>query len=147
VLVKLHVSPLQFAVKFATGGWFGAVQVTEKVVLPVPPIANARRGWLYVQIFTAEGGDGPPYTFDKSAGTLPPGLALSSLGVLAGLPTTAGTYTFTVRATDDLGLTGTREYTLIVNGLRIEVGGFHIVYRIEREHRGIRVIELQRVPR
>ncbi len=93
------------------------------VVLPVPPIANARRGWLYVQIFTAEGGDGPPYTFDKSAGTLPPGLALSSLGVLAGLPTTAGTYTFTVRATDDLGLTGTREYTLIVNGLRIEVGG------------------------
>ena len=30
--------------------------------------------------------------------------------------------------------------------LRIEVGGFHIVYRIEPDHHGIRVIELQQIP-
>jgi hypothetical protein len=30
--------------------------------------------------------------------------------------------------------------------LQIDVGGFHIVYRIEPDHRGIRIIELQQIP-
>src|SRR5207302_1565898 len=35
-----------------------------------------------------------------TTGTLPPGLSLSSSGALSGTPTTAGTYKFTVTATD-----------------------------------------------
>jgi hypothetical protein len=31
--------------------------------------------------------------------------------------------------------------------LQIDAGGFHIVYRIEPDHRGIRIIELQQIPR
>jgi hypothetical protein len=30
--------------------------------------------------------------------------------------------------------------------LQIDVRGFHIVYRIEPDHRGIRIIELQQIP-
>jgi hypothetical protein len=30
--------------------------------------------------------------------------------------------------------------------LQIDVGGFHIVYRIEPDHRGIRIIEIQQIP-
>ena len=30
--------------------------------------------------------------------------------------------------------------------LQIDVAGFHIVYRIEPDHRGIRIIELQQIP-
>jgi hypothetical protein len=30
--------------------------------------------------------------------------------------------------------------------LQIDIGGFHIVYRIEPDHRGIRIVELQQIP-
>jgi hypothetical protein len=46
-------------------------------------------------------GGTPPYAFDVSAGSLPTGLALSSSGILTGTPTTEGSYSFTVRVTDD----------------------------------------------
>jgi hypothetical protein len=45
-----------------------------------------------------------PTTYTVSSGTLPTGLTLTSpsgdLGVLSGTPTTAGTYTFTLEATN-----------------------------------------------
>jgi hypothetical protein len=52
----------------------------------------------YTHTFTATGGVGP-WTF-TSTGTLPTGLTLSSAGVLSGTPTAAGTYNFTIVATD-----------------------------------------------
>ncbi|HEY8157325.1 MAG TPA: N,N-dimethylformamidase beta subunit family domain-containing protein [Methylobacter sp.] len=41
-----------------------------------------------------------PYTWSISAGSLPPGLSLSSSGAISGTPTTTATYTFTVQVTD-----------------------------------------------
>src|SRR5581483_1992344 len=49
-------------------------------------------------------------TFTVTAGSLPPGLSLSSEGVLSGTTTTAGNYTFTVTATNS-GATTTRQDT------------------------------------
>lgn len=57
----------------------------------------------------------PAPTFSVTAGSLPPGLTLSSGGRLAGTPTTGGTYTFTVRATNVLG-TATQATTMTVTG-------------------------------
>ena len=48
--------------------------------------------------FTASGTT--PITFTQASGTLPPGLTLASTGALSGTPTTAGTYTFTVSASN-----------------------------------------------
>ncbi|WP_244483151.1 putative Ig domain-containing protein, partial [Stenotrophomonas pavanii] len=62
----------------------------------------------------ASGGNGG-YTFSLTAGALPPGIALSSGGVISGTPTTVGSYTFTVRATDGFGFTGSQAYTVAVN--------------------------------
>ena len=42
--------------------------------------------------------DGSPVTYSLGSGSLPPGLTLATDGELAGTPTTAGTYTFTVDA-------------------------------------------------
>jgi hypothetical protein len=56
------------------------------------------------------GGTGP-YSFLVTSGTLPPGLELTPGGVLVGLPTVQGSYTFSVRATDSNGCSGTRTYT------------------------------------
>lgn len=56
----------------------------------------------YSQQFTASGGIGP-YTFSVTLGALPPGLSLSSSGLLAGTPTHAGTYSFRIHVEDSAG--------------------------------------------
>jgi uncharacterized repeat protein (TIGR03803 family) len=67
----------------------------------------------YSQSIVATGGTGS-LTFSAS-GTLPTGLSLSSSGILSGTPTAAGSYTFTVTATDSLGAAGSQAYTLTIN--------------------------------
>jgi uncharacterized repeat protein (TIGR03803 family) len=67
----------------------------------------------YGQTISATGGSGS-LTF-SSTGTLPSGLTLSSGGVLTGTPTTAGSYSFTVTATDTASNTGSQAYTVVIN--------------------------------
>lgn len=50
------------------------------------------------QRISAAGGTAP-YTFSWT-GSLPPGLSLSSTGLISGAPTTKGSYQFTITATD-----------------------------------------------
>jgi subtilase family serine protease len=60
-----------------------------------------------------------PYTYAVSNGALPAGFALSAAGVLSGTPTAAGSFTFTITATDSsagTGLhTGSQSYTVTIN--------------------------------
>jgi hypothetical protein len=57
-------------------------------------------GSAYSQTLAATGGK-TPYTWSKTAGSLPAGLSLAgSTGVLSGTPTTTGTSTFTVQVKD-----------------------------------------------
>ena len=57
-----------------------------------------------------------PYAWSIASGSLPPGLSLSSAGVLSGSPNAAGSYTFTVQAADSTvpPQTTTRAFTLVV---------------------------------
>ncbi|SFH02915.1 Putative Ig domain-containing protein [Ensifer sp. OV372] len=64
------------------------------VSLPAPAISSA-----YSQTIATTGGVSP-YTYARVGGALPPGLTLSSAGVLSGTPTGSGPYNFTVRVTD-----------------------------------------------
>jgi hypothetical protein len=69
-------------------------------------------GTLYNQLVTASGGTGP-YTFAVTSGALPGGIVLAPAGTLSGTPTTAGTFDFTITATDtSTGCMGSRPYTL-----------------------------------
>ena len=72
-------------------------------------------GAAYNQVVTAVGGTAP-YTFDLRAGSnpLPTGLILDSDGTLHGTPTTPGSTTFQIEATDNGGNTGFRTYTFSV---------------------------------
>ena len=56
-------------------------------------------GVPYTQTLAASGGQ-QPYTWSLVDGTLPAGLQLSAGGVLAGTPSQAGAYTFTIRVVD-----------------------------------------------
>ena len=59
------------------------------------------------------GGGVPPYTWSHVAGTLPPGLSVqASPGRVLGTPTTAGTFTFTVRVNDSSGQSATQQFTI-----------------------------------
>jgi uncharacterized repeat protein (TIGR03803 family) len=66
------------------------------------------------QTIQASGGTGA-LTFRQTSGTLPPGLALSSGGVLSGMPTALGTFTVTVTATDSVGASGSKTFLVTVN--------------------------------
>jgi hypothetical protein len=78
-------------------------------------------GAAYAQDFFLSGGAGP-YTWSVASGQLPPGLALQTSGdprdasnQLAGTPTTAGTYTFTMRLTDYAGQQATHQFSLTID--------------------------------
>ena len=59
------------------------------------------------------GGGVPPYSWSFVSGTLPPGLSVqASPGRVLGTPTTAGTFTFTVRVSDSGGQSATGQFTI-----------------------------------
>jgi hypothetical protein len=70
-------------------------------------------GLPYSQTITAGGGIGP-YAFAVTSGAVPPGLTLASGGALSGTPSTTGSFTFAVTATDSNGCTGSRSYTITI---------------------------------
>jgi hypothetical protein len=71
-------------------------------------------GQSYLQNFAVSGGVGP-YSTSISAGALPPGLALSPPLSITGTPTTAGTFTFTVRVTDSSGAQATEQGSMNIS--------------------------------
>jgi large repetitive protein len=78
-------------------------------------------GGAFARNFTAEGG-AEPYTWSLASGQFPPGLSLQAFSdprdandELAGTPTTAGTYTFTMRLTDYQGDQATQQFTVTIN--------------------------------
>jgi hypothetical protein len=77
-------------------------------------------GAAYAQNFFLSGGAGP-YTWSLASGQLPPGLSLQTFSdprdaddELAGTPTTAGTYTFTMLLTDFNGQRAAQQFTLTI---------------------------------
>ncbi len=85
-------------------------------LLPAPPLPQGTEGVTYSRTITANGGTGS-YTFSVTDGSLPTGLSpITSGGLISGMPTAAGTFTFTVTATDTTtGCTGLQAYTIVIN--------------------------------
>jgi large repetitive protein len=107
-----------FTVKVADANGQAASQATSIVIgqgvsttFSAPP--GAVVGVAYSDPLTATGGTAP-YTWSVNTGTLPPGITLSTAGVLAGTPTTAGSYPFTVNVVDQNNGIATASITLVV---------------------------------
>lgn len=78
--------------------------------LLVPPVANVGVAWqaqLYAQGLT-------PFTWRLVAGQLPPGITLSTSGLLSGTPTLGGDYPITVDVRDPEGHAATGSLTIRV---------------------------------
>jgi hypothetical protein len=95
----------------------GAYEVQLPTLSPAT-LADGTYGAAYSQPLTvteAPGGAGGPYTFAVTAGTLPPGLSLDGTSrTLSGTATAAGSFTFTVTATDSGQYTSSQVYTLTI---------------------------------
>jgi hypothetical protein len=68
-----------------------------------------------VQIQASDSASGQTLTY--SAAGLPPGLSISSAGLISGTPTTAGGFTATVTATDTTGATGSATFAWTVRSV------------------------------
>ena len=93
-----------------TGKNFVGTYVAPKFTSSAP--AAGRVGGYYSHYFAASGTPNP--TFTLNSGSLPTNLSLSGDGTLSGVPTTAGTYNFVVKATNSAG-TATQSVTLLIN--------------------------------
>ena len=108
-----------FTVKVTDANGQSATKATSITVVggPVLSFAAPPSGEVsaaYTDTLTVTGGTAP-YTWSVSSGTPPAGITLNaSTGVLAGVPTAAGTSSFTVKVTDANGQAATEATSLTV---------------------------------
>jgi len=86
---------------------YGNALTLQSEALPGVPVNQT-----YNYSLLATGG-APPYRWSYS-GTLPAGMSLSAGGTLGGAPESAGTFAVTVRVTDSVGVTVSRDFTLCI---------------------------------
>jgi large repetitive protein len=85
------------------------LRIATTAALPAATAGSAYRSRL------ATTGGQRPVRWARAAGALPAGVTLNAqTGVLAGTPANAGTYRFTLRATDALGGTSRKAFSLVV---------------------------------
>ena len=78
-------------------------------------LPSAQAGQSFSEVIVADFGT-PPYKFSVIDGALPPGVTLDPNGTLSGVlgGASAGSYGFTIQATDNAGLTATEHFTWTV---------------------------------
>ena len=84
-----------------------------QITIDTLSLPDATAAHPYAQALNAHNGI-QPYVWTLATGTLPPGLALLATGALIGTPNVAGTYSFTLKATDSTAPTAqsaTQAYT------------------------------------
>ncbi len=89
-----------------------ALNITSPSTLPAGTVGQA-----YTYQIQTSGGQ-PPIAYSLVSGSLPPGLTLGSTGLISGTPATAGSYSFTVRATDSCSTgaqTAEKTFSLTIN--------------------------------
>jgi hypothetical protein len=99
-----------------------SLAIGSGVIITTTSLPTAAPGVPYSHQLLATGGT-PPYTWRHDPGTfavrpLPPGLQLTTAGVLTGTPTQEGSWPFTVEARDSVGVVASQTLTLTA-----QVGG------------------------
>jgi len=117
------VGTSDFTIEVTAGG-SSVSQSLRLAVNPPPPLSVANSslvtgavGLAYNQTLQAASGT-PPYTWSVTTGSLPAGLFLSPGGIISGIPTTAGSSSFTVQVLDSstpVAQTATASLSITIN--------------------------------
>lgn len=91
---------------------FGFVLDCPTITISPASLSNGATGAAYSAAFSADGGQAP-YIWSVN-GTVPPGLSLSTGGVLSGVPTSASTWNFGIRVIDSAGCSVVKSYSLTI---------------------------------
>ncbi|MGH3306956.1 MAG: Ig domain-containing protein [Nocardioides sp.] len=92
------------------------IEPAEAPTITTTALNNGTVGEFYCCGNLFASGGVQPFTWSVVAGTLPPGLELpKGENTISGTPTTAGTFTFTVRVTDDVGSFSEKEFTITIS--------------------------------
>ncbi len=89
------------------------IEICSTITVSPATLPGGHLGVAYSQTLTSTGGVAP-YSYTVIAGSLPPGLTLSSAGLLEGTPTTQGIYNFEIGSQDVWGCVGSQVYTIQV---------------------------------
>lgn len=115
---KLHVFNEQVngdkRTDYASG--LSGVPAPEKPAITTTNLSGGKVGEAYSQTLAATGT--APITWSIESGNLPAGLTLSG-NTISGTPTTAGTFTFTVKAGNSVG-NDTRELSIVIQAAPVE---------------------------
>ncbi|WP_321472814.1 putative Ig domain-containing protein [uncultured Paludibaculum sp.] len=91
------------------------IVVNAGPTFPTATLPGGTVGASYSASVAASGGTAPfIYTLSAVAGGLPPGLSLATGGAITGNPTTAGTYNFSIIATDANGAAVPQSFQIVV---------------------------------
>jgi len=122
--------PLQFAAaaKTLTGTYTLRITATgsnmtktkDIQVMVLPPMGlstqilpSGVKGQAYSLGITVTGGISP-YTFTKTAGSMPDGIIQNADGTFSGTPTARGTFAFTIQISDSVGHSMSKDYSIRV---------------------------------
>ena len=112
----VHVTPFTGGTSSTTGTYRLTVSPAPTLTISFPTGSCCNAGTVgssYLQNFALSGGV-PPYTWTIAAGQLPPGVTQTG-GSLQGTPTTAGTFTFTIKVTDSAGNQATEPGSITIS--------------------------------
>jgi hypothetical protein len=90
-----------------------SIEIDPAVSITTTSLPAAIAGVAYSDSLSASGGTAP-FQWSVASGSLPPGITLSSGGVLSGTPSSAGSFPFTVALKDADGATDMQALTLTV---------------------------------
>lgn len=93
---------------------FGIAVNQPPTIVTASPLPAGAVGAAYSQTLKADSGTAP-YTWTLASGSLPPGLGLSSGGVISGTPDTKTTAGFTVQAIGANALSSTKAFGLAIH--------------------------------
>ena len=101
-------------------------------IITSSPLPTGAVGVPYSQALAATGGVTPYKGWAVSAGNLPPGISLSNIGsfltgLLNGVPTTPGTFSFTVQVTDGANTVATKQFSLTITGGSVSISANGVV--------------------
>ncbi len=105
-------------------GWnsnygYGRLNLPKAILkVTTDSVPGAMLGVPYTFSLAATGGT-PAYSWSLAAGTLPPGLTLSTDGTISGTPSAGGSFNFTVRVSDSLCEESYASFTINVGTIEI----------------------------
>jgi large repetitive protein len=85
------------------------------------PLPHAQAGISYMQSLKATGGT-PAYAWSVSSGSLPAGLSLDrATGIIGGVPSAAGSYSFLARVADSFGSFAEAPFVIVVDAAQLSL--------------------------